>query len=287
MVGAGLVGGSLIRALAARGVEVEVFDLDVATRSAVAAWARDAAPSVTVHEGLSSACLGVELVVLAAPAAALPALARQLVNLTPTTAVVTDVCSVKGGVVPALEEILVPAGISYVGGHPMAGREISGFGASLEGLFSGCAWVLTETPATIGAHLSRLARLALDLGADRVVLADPHAHDDAVGAVSHLPHFLATIGALCALEVDDRLPDALSLAGGGFRDTTRVAAGSPLLWTGIALENAEVLAEHLGAAITSLEALRTALMAGDAAAVHELLARGAAGRERWAGHQQP
>ncbi|MFC7530329.1 prephenate dehydrogenase [Actinoplanes sp. GCM10030250] len=207
VVGLGLIGGSLLRALAAGGHDVTGFDADPRTRELARAAGHRVADSVT------DAVRGAEVTALAVPLQFLPQVLPQLAG---HDGLVTDVTSVKGPV----RELAAAHGLRrFVGGHPMAGKETSGFAASDPDLFSGCAWVLCLEPETDLGDWLALARLYTELGA-RVVPVTAVEHDTAVAQISHVPHLFA---AALAGQLAGH-PLAAALAAGSFRDGTRVAA---------------------------------------------------------------
>lgn len=204
---------------------------------------------------------GADLVVIAVPVGSVvPVLRGLLPHLEPGTTV-TDVGSCKAGIVSAAEA-LVPPDTAFVGGHPMAGSERTGIRNADRYLFEGAYYVLTPTPRTDRRALTRVREMARGLGC-RVVELDPEGHDQAVAAVSHLPHLLA-----CALvNTVGRVPDsetALSLAAGGYRDTTRVAAGNPEMWRDIFLANRDMLKTVLNRFRAELGAVAALLDSGEA-----------------------
>jgi prephenate dehydrogenase len=271
VIGMGLIGGSLLQALAARGHRVVGFDADPATRAtARTAAARAAAGNRWQVAGtVRDAIAGVELVVLAVP---LPAVPGVLAELSGHPALITDVTSVKGPVRDLARDF------AFVGGHPMAGKETSGFAAADPALFAGCAWVLCLEPGhTDVADWLRLATLFTSLGA-RVVPATADEHDRAVAAVSHVPHLVAA--ALTTAMAGD--PLAAALAAGSFRDGTRVAATRPELIAAMCGGNAAAVGPALDAVATTLADLRAALDAPDpVAALRPLLAPASAARAAW------
>ena len=252
VIGMGLIGGSTVRALAAAGHRVRGYDADPAVR----ATARTAAARVPaavrwqVTANLRDALAPASLAVVAVP---LPAVPRVLDEVAGAgfSGLVTDVTSVKGPVQMLVDQRLHRRHnrlASFVGGHPMAGRETSGFDASDEHLFHGCAWVLCIEPGvTQMPDWLTLAELVTSLGA-RAVPATAEDHDRAVAAVSHVPHLLAA--ALANLTTDD--PLAAALGAGSFRDGTRVAATRPDLMAAMVGGNAT-------ATRAALEAVRRAL----------------------------
>ncbi|MGH3712696.1 MAG: prephenate dehydrogenase, partial [Micromonosporaceae bacterium] len=185
VLGLGLIGGSLLRALSAAGYPTVGYDAAPGTRTAAADAGYPVAGSV------AGAVAEADLVVLAVP---LPAVAGVLDELAGYRGLLSDVTSVKAPV-SALVAARLPEA-RYVGGHPMAGKETSGFAASDPALFTGCAWALCLEPvgaqrpgASLGDWLT-VAELVTQLGA-RVVPATPYDHDRAVAQVSHLPHIVA------------------------------------------------------------------------------------------------
>jgi prephenate dehydrogenase len=217
VVGLGQIGGSLAAALAAGGREVSGWDADPA--------AREAAEARGVR--ITRAFTGV--VVLAVP---LPGVPTALDGLDiEADATITDVGSVKAPVLATAREAY---GTRFVGGHPMAGTERSGWVATDPALFRGARWAVCLEPDTELARWMRVAEIALTVGAE-VVPVTAAEHDAAVAAVSHVPHLLAAALAAAAGEAG---PLALSLAAGSFRDGTRVAGSDPALVTAMVQGNA-------------------------------------------------
>ena len=244
VVGLGLIGGSLLRALAAAGHDVVGYDADPATREEARAAGHRVAGSVR------DAVAGSRVTTLAVP---LPVLPRVVADLDGYDGLVTDVTSVKGPVRDLME------GRRFVGGHPMAGKETSGFPASEAGLFDGCAWVLCLEPhATDLDDWLLLARLFTDLGA-RVVPVTAAEHDSAVARVSHVPHLFAA--ALAGQSSGD--PLAAALAAGSFRDGTRVAGTRPELTAAMCGGNRDAVHRELDRLIGVLEEFRTDLETAD------------------------
>jgi len=271
IVGVGLIGGSFAAALKALDASVRVVGVD--TDAHALEWARsegliDAGcspgePSVSEWLGPD----GVDLVVLATPARRVVEWIERLGALG-YRGVVTDVASTKTAVIEAAERHLGPSAY-FVGGHPMAGSERSGVKAADPDLFRGAYYVLTPTRTTDADAYRRVHRLVSAFGS-RVVSVDAAAHDEAVAIVSHVPHVAASALVDLAAAHAGEDGELLRLAAGGFKDTTRVAAGSPDLWTGICLDNA-------GAVASGIEELRAVL--GDF--VRMLQVRDADGLRQW------
>src|SRR3954453_19484197 len=224
VVGLGQLGGSLAAALVAGGRSVSGWDVDPAAREAAAAR------SVQITQEFAG------LVVLAVP---LPAMDAALDGLTVAPdATVTDLGSVKR---PVLETLGAGLGGRFVGGHPMCGTERSGHTAVDPALFAGARWAVCLDAGTELARWLRVAEVALAAGA-QVVPVTAAEHDDAVAAISHVPHLLA---AALAAAADKAGPLALALAAGSFRDGTRVIGSDPAFVTAMVEGNAVPTAEAL------------------------------------------
>jgi len=265
VIGLGLIGGSLLRALAAHGHRVTGYDLAEPTRAAARALAKAARvpPSADpgtrtieikgawlVADSVAEAAAGADLVVLAVP---LPAIPQVLAELADHPGLITDVTSVKGPVREFLR------GRRFVGGHPMAGKESSSFLASDPHLFDGCAWVLCLEPDDTGlADWLALAGLVTSIGA-RVVPATATEHDETVARISHVPHLLA---AALANVLDDH-PLAGTLAAGSFRDGTRVAATRPELTAAMCGGNVAAVRRVLAGVVADLASYDRDLSAAD------------------------
>lgn len=251
VVGLGLVGGSLARLLHARGVAVTGYDATPATSAA----ARDAGLHVT--DDVAALCAQEpDVLVLAVPLRAMRAVATEVARHVRGATVVTDVGSVKG----AVREAVRAAGIDarYVGAHPMAGTEESGFEASDAGLLDGARWGVTVDAATRADTLATVLGLVTGpLGGSAHVVTDD-VHDEATALVSHVPHVLATelLGVVADAPVRDV---ALGLAAGSFRDGTRVARTDPRRTEAMVTDNAAWVASALRVVLRDLEQLVQAL----------------------------
>ena len=228
---------------------------------------------------LACAVEGAELVVLCTPLAQMrPLVAQMLPSLRPG-AVVTDVGSVKGSVVRDLEALVSKAGAHFVGSHPMAGAEKMGVAAARPDLFAGAVCVVTPTRKTNAAAARKVEQLWKAVGAG-VVRLTPEAHDRLVSRSSHLPHVVAAQLANLILSPKARKEQGM-LCANGFRDTTRIAAGSPEMWRDIALANRKNLMHALEMFARGLQGFRRALKRGDARAVAQFFEQAKARREAW------
>ena len=251
VLGTGLIGGSIGLGLRRRrgGTTVSGFDRD----PAVARRALERGALSGIAPSAAAAVADADLVVLAVPLGEFAATTTAIAPAVPPDAVVTDVGSAKAEVVATGESTFGPR---FVGGHPMAGSERHGIDAADPELFRDSCWILTPTATTASGAYGRAADLAGSLGS-RVVAVDPEEHDALVARLSHIPQLLASAIVRLATEGGDR--DALlGLAGGGFRDVTRIAASDPDMWVSI-------LRANRAAVLTWLDALGGTL--NDAAAL--------------------
>lgn len=264
IVGAGLVGTSLGIALTRQGVDVTLEDLSPTS----AALARDLGAGRLVDEEdrstdgaaadgaeVAGQRNGPELVVVATPPDVTADVVVRALERWPG-AVVTDVASVKGVVLDAVASRRADVS-RFVGSHPMAGRERSGAVAARGDLFEGRAWVVTPGPTSEPGGVALVRRMAESVGAAVTVLT-PGEHDAAVAAVSHAPQVASS---LVAARLEDLPDSAVSLAGQGLRDMTRIAASDPQLWTQILAGNASAVAEVLRALAHDLDEVVRALAA--------------------------
>ncbi len=286
LLGLGLVGGSIARALRAGGAGSMPVERIVAwsptavgPRAAVEAGVIDAAAA-----GVAEAVAGADLVILAAPPTEcldLIWLLGELRDRLEPDALVTDVASTKARIVAAAVEARLP----FVGGHPMAGAEATGFGASSADLFHGRAWVVVPGATSPTGGPERVDALARACGA-RPVRLDAATHDRAVAAISHVPLVIAAalveavLGASDGSERPDRTVEA-ALASSGWASMTRLALGSPRMGAGIAATNASEIAAGLREVRASLDSWIDALET-DAVDPEPLIERFSAARDRLA-----
>lgn len=192
--------------------------------------------------GLDEALLNCVIVMIATPVPVAHTWFERLATLD-YPGIITDTCSTKK-IVSAQAVSVLPNPDHYVPGHPMAGSEKSGIEGSRVDLFEGAHWVLCPDESTPAAVYAALHDMLTSLGA-RVVSLPRENHDDIVAIVSHVPHFVASSLVQLAVRHADEQEALFRLAAGGFKDSTRIAAGSPALWTGIAFDNADAIVAGL------------------------------------------
>lgn len=272
IVGVGLVGGSLAAALKSLPEPPDVVGVDSddsALESARLMGIVDETASLgEARRALASA----DLVVLATPVTDAIEWLGVLGEMG-YAGVVTDVASTKAAIMAGARRLLGD-GATFIGGHPMAGSERSGVAAADPELFRGAYYVLTPAAETNADAYSRLHQLVNSIGA-RVISLDATAHDEAVAAISHVPHVAASALTNLAAERAAGGSDVLRLAAGGFKDMTRIAAGSPDLWTGICLDNRDAVVRGLDEFGAQLAEFATLVRAGAPEGVRAWLARAA------------
>lgn len=248
VVGTGLIGGSIGLALRERDVEVVAFD----SQHAHAQRAKELGAADRVVDR-PAACAEADLVVVAVPVGRVPEVVVGLLDA--GAPVVTDVGSVKGPVVHALERDRPARASSFVGGHPMAGSEQEGVEGADPRLFEGATWVVTPTASTDPAALGTVRRLLGLLGSEMLAL-DPDDHDALVAVVSHVPQLAASTLMDLAARRGAEHTTLLRLAAGGFRDMTRIASGQPDIWPDICVANRDAIVAALDAYLVALAEVR-------------------------------
>jgi prephenate dehydrogenase len=281
LVGVGLLGGSLGLAIRRRGLAKRVVG-HVRRAKSVAECVEVGAVD-EAHTDLDRAVEGADLVVLGTPIAQMSGLADRMAPALRAGAIVTDVGSVKATVVSALEPIIGGVGAHFIGSHPMAGGEKMGVQAAHADLFEGAICVVTPTASSNMSLVERLEEFWRLVGA-RTLRLSPELHDDFVSRSSHLPHVVAAELANYVLSPVHPREQAM-LCATGFRDTTRIAAGSPEMWRDICLANRRNLARVLGVFIEDLQEFQLALENEDNKVIAEFFEQAKLRRDAWS--EQP
>jgi prephenate dehydrogenase len=252
IIGVGLIGGSLSLALKAAGVVGEVVGIGRGLANLEKALELGVVDSYTQDPvaGVADA----DLVFLATPVLTLTEMAARVLPHMKPGSVLTDGGSVKGSVARAIEP-LVPPGIHFVPGHPIAGTENSGAEAAFATLYRGRRCILTPTFRTDPGAL-QLVRRVWETAGSEVVEMDVEKHDRILGAISHLPHMVAYSLVNAVRSYDRYEENILEYSAGGFRDFTRIASSDPTMWRDIALTNREALLEMIERFEASLAELK-------------------------------
>ncbi len=276
IVGVGLIGGSLAIAGRRKGLVKEIIGVGRGAANLKEAVKLNIIDNFTFD--ISEAVKGADLIVLATPVGSFEKLVRQMRYSMNNGATITDVGSVKGRMVSRLEKLL-PKGIYFVAGHPIAGKEKSRVKAASHMLFEGTKCILTPTKKTDASALKKIKALWRAVGAE-VVLMDPMLHDKVLGAVSHLPHAAAYSIVNTVAEIKKDGNNFIAFSGGGFKDFTRIAASSPEMWRDIFLSNRENLVNMISRYQKNLEKLKRYIKDKDSKRLIKELEKAKAVRDR-------
>ena len=279
LVGVGLLGGSLGLAVKKRRLASRVVGF--VRRQASVAECEQAGACDKAKLDLEGAVRGSDLIIFSTPLAQMRELAERMLPALKREAVITDVGSVKGSVVNELEPLFAKVGAHFVGSHPMAGAEKTGVSAANAELFQKAVCAVTPTGATNAGALQRVEEFWRSVGALPIRMT-AEMHDDLVSRSSHLPHVVAAELANYVLSPVHPKEQA-TLCANGFRDTTRIASGSPEMWRDICLANRVNLARVLGVFIEDLQEFQIALNNNDTKTVEEFFSKAKERREKWCG----
>ena len=263
-IGLGLIGGSIAKALKQAEPEYELIAYDIDERALMLA----------VKEGVITQALSevneafgeCDVVFLCAPVTQNDANLQKLAGYLKKDAILTDVGSVKGDIHTHIESM----GLSdrFIGGHPMAGSEKTGYENARANLFENAYYMITPTKQTTEEALEQYKTLVKKTGAIPLVLS-PEKHDYVTGAISHLPHVIAASLVNLIREEDKQDGVMKMIAAGGFRDITRIASSSPAMWEAICMTNTENIVKLLDAYIESLQSIRKTIGDQDSEKIYE------------------
>ena len=251
IIGLGLIGGSIAVSLKSSGYKGKIFGFDLSPERV-----KKATELQAIDEGFTDfediPWEDIDLVIIATPVKSFEDVAKKIKPYLKEGSVVTDVGSVKGDLVKKLQKILSPT--KFIGAHPIAGTEKEGIENAVVGLFKGKKLILTVDKED--EETKRIEEFWTDLGS-KVEIMDPHTHDFVFASVSHLPHAVAfaLVDALIELSKEAGI-DLFLYPGAGFKDFTRIAASSPVVWKDIFLENKENVLHTIDSFIKSMEKLK-------------------------------
>jgi prephenate dehydrogenase len=290
VVGVGLIGGSLALALREANAVGEVVGVGRTRGNLETATARGIVDrALTLDEAWTRELADADAVLFATPVAQLPQLFAQCGAHVGARTVLCDAGSTKQDVIAAADASLGSARSRFVPAHPIAGTEHTGAAAAFASLFRDRNVVLTPTAQTAADATARIEALWSACGA-RVRVLDPAQHDRIFAAVSHLPHVLA-FALVEELATRSDAETFFGFAASGFRDFTRIAAGSPEMWRDIALANRASLLEEIATFRDQLDSIAGAIARGDSGELDRVFGRASAARRAWgqarAGHDVP
>jgi cyclohexadieny/prephenate dehydrogenase len=270
LIGLGLIGSSIARAVRSRNVAstVVAIDRDEATAERV----RDLGIADVVTSDAAAGVRDADLVILCVPVGACEAVAMEIGASLKLGAIVSDVGSVKASVIAQVQPHM-PQGVSFVPAHPVAGTEYSGPDAGFATLFVKKWCILTPPDGTDEAAVERVRSLWAALGSDVEVMTAQH-HDLVLAITSHVPHLIAynIVGTAADLETVTQ-SEVIKFSAGGFRDFTRIAASDPTMWRDIFLHNKEAVLEMLGRLNEDIALLARAIRWGEGEKLHALFTR--------------
>ena len=270
LIGIGLIGSSLARALRRDSPETEIIacarraeTLDTVRRHAIA--------DATTHDPAQAAA-GADLVVIATPLSAYAEIGERIAPMLKDGAILTDVGSVKQAVIRDLQP-LVPRGVHFVPGHPVAGTEHSGPESGFAELFRDRWCILTPPPPTGPEPVAAVGRMWESFGMHVVTMSADH-HDKVLAMTSHLPHLIAYTIVGTATNLEESLKsEVIEFSASGFRDFTRIAASDPVMWRDVFLQNREAVLEMLQRFTEDLTALQRAIRRGEGDALEDWFTR--------------
>ncbi|MBU1146852.1 MAG: prephenate dehydrogenase [Candidatus Omnitrophica bacterium] len=253
IVGLGLIGGSLGLAIKEKRLAKEVVGVSRRQATIRRALSLGAVDRVTLdlRKGIKDA----DLVILTAPVLTIIDIAERIKDSIKKGAILTDAGSTKKDIVKKIEALL-PAGVNFIGSHPIAGSEHSGVAYADKDLFKGEHCILTRTAHADPKALNKVKRFWSKLGM-KVETMSPEKHDNIISSLSHLPHAVSVALSNSCAKKD------LHLAAGGFKDTTRIAAGSPGLWKDIFLTNRKNIIKDIKVLKKELSKIELALEKGN------------------------
>jgi prephenate dehydrogenase len=277
IIGVGLIGGSLARAVKKAGYCGEVVG---SGRDAVQLQRAVQLGVIDHYEtDPARAVVDADIIVLAVPLGAMESVLRSIAPHIKQGAVITDVGSAKGSVVAAAQAVFSTVPSHFVPGHPIAGTEKSGVEASLADLFQGRRVILTPLAHTAATAIVAVREMWRQTGAEVVEMSVEH-HDEVLAATSHLPHMLA-FALVDTLARMHEQAEIFRYAAGGFRDFTRIASSDPVMWRDICLANRDAIVTMIDRFQGDLVVLREAILAGDSQRVEEIFTRAKAARDKY------
>jgi prephenate dehydrogenase len=275
IIGLGLIGGSIGLALSRLGADIEVVGF--ARKPRVASRALALGVASRIERSAASAVNGSDLVIIATSPMAVKGVMSEIRDSLRKGAIVTDVASTKAAVMDWAEELL-PASVSFIGGHPMAGREASGIEAVDGDLFQGCTYCLVPGRNATKKAVALLEALVRRIGAVPLSI-DAAGHDRLVAGISHLP-LLISVALVSVTAGSPSWTEMARLAATGYHDVSRLASGDPLMGRDICLTNKEPILRWLDDYIEELKRLRS-LIDGGSGELEQAFVRAREAREKW------
>jgi len=277
IIGVGLIGGSLARALRAKNACKTVIGCGRSESHLQRAIDLGVIDEYTTD--VVEAVKGADMIVLSVPLRAMQSLFEKIDSVIDDGVVITDVGSAKSSVELAARKGLKQSLSQFVPGHPIAGTEKSGVDASFADLFKDRKIILTPLEENSQADIQRVTSMWEETGANVQCMSVTH-HDEVLAATSHLPHVLA-FGLVDTLSQMSDSDEIFQYAAGGFRDFTRIASSDPVMWRDICVENSDAIIKIMDMYIKDLEALKQLIVSADLDSIEKLFARAKAIRDAY------
>lgn len=264
IVGLGLIGGSLAKAIK-KNTHESCFGIDIDRGTIAGALAQEAIDGEMTIDDLA----GCDVVIVGLHPEATIKFITENADKFKKGGIVLDTCGVKCEIVRAVEGVCIENGVNFLGCHPMAGREFSGFAYSVDNLFEKASFIMTPTDRTHMRVVQEISRLAYNIGFAKVVVSNVEEHDSVIAFTSQLAHVVSSSYV--------KSPSLLKQAGfsaGSFKDLTRVAKLNEDMWTELFLMNRGPLVDEIEHIIARLTEYRDAIANNDAQRLHDLLKEG-------------
>ncbi len=264
IVGLGLIGGSLAKAIK-KNTDYICFGIDINKTTVAAALSQEAIDGEISVDGLDRCDVAV---ICLYPQQTIDFI-RENKKRFKKGGIVIDTCGVKGEIVTASEKLLADEGVRFLGCHPMAGREFSGFAYSVDNLFEKASFIMTPTDNTPMSAVKEISKFAYNIGFAKCVVASPDEHDEVIAFTSQLAHIVSS-----AYVKSPSLMKQAGFSAGSFKDLTRVAKLNEDMWTTLFMMNKKPLVSEISHIIKCLEDYRSAIENEDHDRLHSLLKEG-------------
>ncbi len=265
VIGLGLIGGSMALSLKNTGEDFKITGYDIEGEAMNIAKYRNVIDIIA--SDYKEAASNADLIIIATPISKIVEVVEHIKDYLKKGAIITDVGSAKQKIVKRISEIL-PEGVFFIGGHPMAGSENEGILSATPELFRNTFYILTPIDTTISEPLVMLHSLFTKIGA-KVISMSPREHDENVALISHLPHILSTNLVDMIDDEQKKMKNLFKLCAGGFRDMTRIAAANTKMWLDISLENKDELIKSIDNYIKYLSKFKSHLKKHDSESIKD------------------
>lgn len=269
-IGFGLINSSLARVFKSKSLAKEICAYS--RRKETLLKIKDLNIADYIYDDIKQSVENSDLIILGVPVGVMGSLAQEFASSLKSDAIITDVGSIKKGLIDSISLVL-PKGVHFVPGHPIAGTENSGPESGFEDLFKGRWCILTPTKNTSKDAIKKVDYMWQQAGM-KVSIMDAEYHDRVLAITSHIPHLVAYSIVGTVTELEDQLKtEVIKYSAGGFRDFTRIAASDPVMWRDVFLNNSDAVLEMLGRFIEDLTALQKSIRWKDGEALEELFSK--------------